>query len=177
MNGEPVRTVAPEVRLLLAIAGLLLPRSLRRDWRREWVAEFLHGFGEVRSLANIVERSRALVRAAGAISDSWTLVQINGWRRRLAELTRARATPAVLSAVALATVAWSTHGFADARQFLNRPRSDRLVLLVQPIPFMGKSARVPAAQIAGGGGEARPSRRSVCGTSSTDLPGENRFGS
>lgn len=148
MNGEAVRTIAPEVRLLLAITGLLLPRSLRRDWRREWVAEFLHGFGEVPPLASIVERSRALVRAAGAISDSWTLVQIHGWRRRLAELTRARATPAVLSAVALATVAWSTHGFADARHFLNRPRSDRLVLLVQPIPFMGKSARVPTAQIA-----------------------------
>jgi len=107
---------------------------------REWMAEFLQGFG--------AERKRALARAAGAIADSWTLLQIHGWRQRLAELARSRATPAVFSALALATAAWSTHGFQSARSFLSRPASDRVVLLMQPIPFMGKSARLPLAQIA-----------------------------
>ena len=135
-----------EIRFLLAIAAWLLPRSLRGEWRREWLAEFSHVFTEVDAHPPpAARRQRMFARAAGAFPDAWTLLKLHGLRRR-AEAAHSRLTPVVVPALLLLTLAVVTDGFQRARELLLQPESEDLVLLVQPVPFMGLSSRVPSAQ-------------------------------
>ena len=139
--------VPGEIRCLVAIAGSLLPPSLRCEWRREWLAEFYHVFSEppARPLAPAL-RGKMFMRATGAIPDSWTLLRLHGIRRRLAEGAHSRLTSVMLPALLFIALALATSGFQQARYLLLQPESDRLILLVQPMPFMGGSSRVPLAQ-------------------------------
>lgn len=141
------RLITYEIRFLLAIAAWLLPRSLRREWRREWLAEFSHVFpkGAAHPPAAALRR-RMFTCAAGAVPDAWTLLQLHGTRRRLAEAAHSRLTPIVLPALLFLTLAVGTNGFRQARDLLFQAESENLVLLVQPIPIMGWNSRVPVAQ-------------------------------
>ncbi len=142
----PSQAVPWEIRFLLAIAAWLLPRSLRGEWRREWLAEFSHVFMEVVAHPPPVAlRRRMFARAAGAFPDAWTLVKLHGLRRR-AEAAHSRLTPVVVPALLLLTLAVVTDGFQRAHELLFQPESEDLVLLVQPVPFMGLGSRVPSAQ-------------------------------
>jgi hypothetical protein len=146
-NAAMIRSIPPEVRLMLTMAGWLLPRSLRSEWKREWLAEFSEGcLGEHKHLTAIRKRRGMFSRAAGAILDSWTLTEIHGLRQRLTEAAHSRTTPVSLAAIALIAIACATHGFREARAVLSRTERADLVLLVQPVPFMGGSARVPMEQ-------------------------------
>lgn len=176
MNTAESRTIPGEIRFLLTLAGWLLPQSLRREWKREWLAEFSQVF--TATSAHSSERGqrwRMFKRAVGAVFDTWTLLQLYGIQGRLAEAAHSRVTPVVLPALVLLTIAWGTNGFQQTRDLLFRMDSDNLVLLVQPIPFMGGSSRVPVPGTGSTGGRrsresqyecCRPTRESV-GRSST----------
>jgi len=91
-----------EIRLMLAVAGRLLPCSLRLEWSREWLAEFSHAF------RGRVQRRGMFVRAAGAIPDAWTLLQECGIKRRLSEAAHSRMTTVVLPALMFFILTLST---------------------------------------------------------------------
>lgn len=70
----PVRDAPPGflTRLVLALAGALVPRTGRAGWRREWEAE----------LAAARERGRSPLRLAlGAVPDAWAVRRLVGERR------------------------------------------------------------------------------------------------
>jgi hypothetical protein len=139
------RRVPAEIRLLLGLSGWLLPRTTRRDWSREWLTEFSEAFSRGHQ-QGARQRWRMFMRACGAIPDVWTLLQLHGFRQRLAEAVHSRVTPVVVFLLALVILAVTTSNFQQARALVFEPDSDNLVLLLQPVPFMGGSCRVPVAQ-------------------------------
>ncbi len=144
MNRRAVsRSVPVEVRWLLAVAGSVLPSTLRSCWIREWYAEFWHSFGTARGL-----RRRMWARAFGSFPDAWVLLrQDYGLVRRLRDALRARSAAVILPAIAMSAVALCSGGFSRGRNLLWHDDSAGLVLIAQPVPFMGGSSRVPGTQV------------------------------
>src|SRR5579871_5650156 len=135
--------VPVEVRWLLAVASSLLPSTLRSDWIREWYAEFWHSLGPARGF-----RRRMWARALGAVPDAWVLLrQEYGLARRAHDALRSRSAPVMLLALLMSVLALCTGGFSGGRSLLFHDDSVGLVLIAQPIPFMGGSARVSGAQV------------------------------
>jgi len=130
-------------RVLLALAGALLPADLRTDWIREWRAELWH------SRRSAVRSDIALLNySLGAFADAWFLLRHEAAiSRRLAEARRSRSLPIAAMAVLLIGLSVATNGFQGGRDLLFGRDSDRLFLLAQPSPFLGSAARVPAAQV------------------------------
>ena len=127
------------IRLLLALAGGMLPPGARIDWKREWYAEFWHS-------RQLPSRRRPM-RALGAFSDAWFLVRHeHGIRSRIGELARSRCFAVAALVLLIAALALATNGFRHSRNLLVQRDSDRLFLLAQPSPFMGRAARIPEAQ-------------------------------
>ena len=136
------RAAPIEIRWLLAVAGWLLPPALRSDWLREWHAEFWHWPASDRDC-----RRRMWTRAFGAFPDAWVLLrQDYGIAKRIQDTSRSRSAPVILLALLMAATALLTSGFNRGRNLLFHDDSAGLVLVAQPIPFMGGSSRMPAAQ-------------------------------
>jgi hypothetical protein len=144
MNSRVVSQEVPvEVRWLLAVAGSLLPSTLRSDWIREWYAEFWHSLGPARGF-----RRRMRARAFGSFPDAWVLLrQDYGLVRRIQDALLSRSAPVTLLALLMSAVALCSGGFSRGRNLLFDDDSSGLVLISQPIPFMGGSSRVPGAQV------------------------------
>jgi len=87
-----------------------------------------------------------LLRAAGAVPDAWALLKDGGIQPRLTEALYSRLAAVALSALLFITLALGTRGFQQTRDLLFETESPHLVLLAQPIGFMGGQARVPLAQ-------------------------------
>lgn len=139
------RALPIEIRWLLAVAGWLLPPALRSDWLREWYAEFWHWPGSDRD-----SRRQMWTRAFGAFPDAWVLLtQDYGIATRIQDTSRSRSAPVILLALLMAAAALLTSGFNRGRNLLFHDDSAGLVLVAQPIPFMGGSSRMPAAQAPG----------------------------
>jgi len=133
------RRVPIEIRWLLATAALLLPPALRSDWLREWYAEFWHCLGSDREMR---------ARAFGAFPDAWFLLRHDyGIVWRIRDISDSRSAPVVALVLLIAAAAWVAGGFKQGRNLLFHQDSAGLVLVAQPIPFMGGSSRVPAAQV------------------------------
>src|SRR5579862_4927960 len=115
MNSRAVsRSVPVEVRWLLAVAGALLPSTLRSCWIREWYAEFWHSFGPARGL-----RRRMWARAFGSFADAWVVLrQDYGLVRRLRDALRSRCAAVVLPTLAMSSVALYSGGFSKGRNLL-----------------------------------------------------------
>jgi len=127
------------IRLLLALAGAMLPDSARTDWMREWYAEFWYS----RHSAS----GRRPMRALGAFADAWFLVRHeHGIRGRVGELLRSRSLAVAVLVFLLAALALATTGFRRSRDLLFHRDSDRVFLLNQPLPFMAGAARISPAQ-------------------------------
>jgi hypothetical protein len=135
--------IAPlEVRWLLALAGVLLPPSLRSDWLREWHSEFWHDCATSNGRASSI-------RAIGAFPDAWFLLrQDYGLLKRLRDLWQARPTPSVMLVLLIGAFTTATRGLERGRDLLFNDNSERVIVVAQRGPFMGVSARVPAAQAA-----------------------------
>ncbi|HTT61529.1 MAG TPA: hypothetical protein VMG35_06805 [Bryobacteraceae bacterium] len=131
-----------EIRSLLSIAGALLPPALRADWLREWQAEFWHWEEPGRS-----SRRRMWGRALGAFPDAWFLLRHEcGIANRVAGMLRSRACPVIALVLLLAAAALATGEFQRGRDLLFHADSADLILVAQPLPFMGGAARIPVAQ-------------------------------
>jgi hypothetical protein len=74
------------VRLLLACAGVIVPRSHRQRWREQWDAELAHyDRWLAREGQSAFDRGRrVLARAAGAIPHAATL-RLLSWSPRMIE--------------------------------------------------------------------------------------------
>jgi hypothetical protein len=143
MQPQPCsRNVPLEIRCLLAAGGVLLPPALRAGWLREWHAEVWHCPGSGPDL-----RRRLRTRALGAFPDAWALLRQNyGIARRIGDIPDSRFAPILLAILLIGAAALATGGFRRGRNLLLHDDSQGLVLVVQPLPFMGGSARIPAAQ-------------------------------
>ncbi len=131
-----------EIRWLLAAAGCLLPAALRSGWLREWHAEFWHSFGSGRGF-----RRQMCARALGAFPDAYVLLlQDYGIAKRIHDASRSRSAPVFFLALLMTAAALATDGFSGGRNLLLQDDPARLVLIAQPIPFMGGSSRIPTAQ-------------------------------
>jgi|SRR5271157_1333676 len=146
MQIQPASQGAPvEIRWLFAAAGSLLPPALRSDWLREWSAELWHFSGSGRGC-----RRQMWALACGAVPDAWVLLrQDYGIARRIHDVSQSRSAPAILFALLATAATLLTGGFSRGRDLLFHDDSAGLVLIAQPIPFMGGSSRVPAAQVEG----------------------------
>ncbi len=134
--------VPVEIRWLLAAAGLVLPPALRSEWLREWHAELCHSLG-----SGGRERRQMRVRALGAFPDAWVLLrQSYGLAMRIQDSSHSRSAPLILLALLVSAAALLTGGFDRGRKLLFRDDSAGLVLVAQPIPFMGGRSRMPATQ-------------------------------
>jgi len=134
--------VSKEIRGLLAMAGALLPPALRADWLREWQAEFWYC-----SASDRAGRRRMLRRALGAFPDAWFLLRHEcGIAHRGASMLRSRPGPVVVLVLLLAAMALATGGFKRGRSLLFDSGPADLILVAQPLPFMGGAARIPVAQ-------------------------------
>jgi len=132
------RRVPIEIRWLLATAASLLPPALRSDWLREWYAEFWHCLGSDREMR---------ARAFGAFPDAWFLLRHDyGIVWRIRDISDSRSAPVVALVLLIAATALLTGGFKQGRNLLFHQDVAGLILVTQPIPFMGWSSRVPAAQ-------------------------------
>jgi hypothetical protein len=132
-------TVPFTIRLLLALAGWMLPARARVDWKREWYAEFWHS-------RQLPSRRRPM-RAFGVFPDAWFLARHeHGIGCRLGELARSRSFAVAALIFLIAALGVATNGFRRSRDLLGQHDSDRLFLLAQPVPFMGRVARIPEAQ-------------------------------
>jgi hypothetical protein len=149
MQAEQDHPAIPfEIRLLLTLAGSLLPLDQRSEWRREWLSEFWHSF---RASCAVSDRSsfrrKMLLLALGAFQDAWTLVsQDCGFPGRIRSALQGRAAIVVLLSFLLFSLASVTNGFNDARVILSGADTANLVVIAQPVPFMGLNAHIPAAQ-------------------------------
>jgi hypothetical protein len=143
MQPQPASQHVPlEIRCLLAAGGVLLPPALRADWLREWYAEVWHSPG-----CGPDFRQRLWRRALGAFPDAWALLRQNyGIARRIGDIPYSRFGPILVATLLIAATAVATGGFRRGRSLLFDDDSQCLVLVVQPLPFMGGSARIPAAQ-------------------------------
>jgi len=137
------QAVPVEIRCLLAAAGALLPPALRSDWVREWHAEFWHSLGSGRG-----SRRRMWARALGAFPDAWVLLRHDyGIAKRIRDASHSRSALAIALALLIIAAASFTNGFSRGRDLLFHSDSAALVLIAQPIPFMGGSSPMPAAQV------------------------------
>ena len=137
------RTVPVGIRCLLATAGVLLPPAMRSAWVREWHAEFWYSLAPAHGF-----RRKMWARALGAFPDAWVLLRQDcGVARRIHEALRSRCAPIILLVLLLSVIGLLTDGFRRGRALLFHDDSAGLVLIAQPIPFMGGSARVPSAQV------------------------------
>ncbi len=131
-----------EIRWLLAAAGCLLPAALRSGWLREWHAEFWHSFGSGRGF-----RRQMCARALGAFPDAYVLLlQDYGIAKRIHDAACSRSAPVLFLALLMAAAALVTNGYSGGRNLLLHDDLAGLVLIAQPIPFLGGSSRIPAAQ-------------------------------
>src|SRR6266576_3521983 len=136
------QAVPVEIRCLLAMAGSLLSPEQRSDWLREWYAEFWHSFG-----SGCGSRRQTWARAFGAFPDAWVLLrQECGILRRIHDASHSRSAPVILLTLLLAAATLLTNGFSRGRNLVFHDDSAGLVLIAQPIPFMGGRSRMPAAQ-------------------------------
>ncbi len=143
MQAQVISQAVPvEIRCLLAAAGSLLPPALRSDWVREWNAEFWHSLGSARL------RRQMWARALGAFPDAWVLLrQDYGLVTRIHDASHSRSALVILLALLMIATTSFTNGFSRGRNLLFHSDSAGLVLIAQPIPFMGGSSRMPAAQV------------------------------
>jgi len=134
--------VPVEIRCLLAMAGSLLSPPQRSDCLREWYAEFWHSSG-----SGCGSRRQMWARAFGAFPDAWVLLrQECGILRRIHDAAHSRSAPVILLTLLMAAATLLTNGFIRGRNLLLHDDSAGLVLIAQPIPFMGGRSRLPAAQ-------------------------------
>jgi hypothetical protein len=130
------------------LAALLLPRSAREDWKREWKAEVWHRRASLhrRGALDPVARADLALRVLGAVRDALAVrrAALDGDAAASGTLTMPllRAAAAVV-VLALAT-ALPTLGFAAARS-VGRPF---------PALLVAAAAAVTAALLAAGGSAA-----------------------
>ncbi|MGO9255705.1 MAG: hypothetical protein ACLQU1_05315 [Bryobacteraceae bacterium] len=132
----------PESALLLRAAAALVPSDRREEWRREWHAELWWW------LSSTPDPSRLVLahHCAGAVVDAFWLRAGAGFSVRdwLALPINRLAVPALL----LVLLAAASGGFRHTRVALFATAPDRLVILTEIGPFMGKVMALPPARAA-----------------------------
>ena len=141
-----------EIRCLLAAAGYLLPLNRRADWLKEWFAEVWHWLEEhaERGSPGRIVRWTLFKRSLGCFVDAWFLVRSEeGAGRRLKEATESPWAAIGPIALLLLFLAFPTRAFQHSLALLKSVfdgQSGSVILVSQPVPFMGGSARVPRDQ-------------------------------
>jgi hypothetical protein len=141
-----------ETRWLLAAAGYLLPLDRRSDWLKEWFAEVWHWLQEQsdRGSPGRIIRWVLFRRSVGSLADAWFLLRSEeGTRRRLKEATESPWAAIGSIALLLLFLAFQTRAFQESFALLKKAfdgQSGSVILVSQPVPFMGGSARVPREQ-------------------------------
>lgn len=130
----------PESALLLWAAALLVPRGRRADWRREWEAELWWW----RSSTPDPTRFALARHVRGALADA-SCLRFEERPRIDFSLPALRLAVPVLLAILLAPY---SGGFRHMRRALFAATPDRLVILNEVGPFMGKILPLPAASMA-----------------------------
>lgn len=142
-----------ESRLLLFAASVLVPRTLREDWRMEWDGEIWWWITTQPEAAHTGRERLALAfHCAGAISDGFCL-----WfedEQRLPRLRTVLQGPRACLAAGVSLVALIgvlSAGFENTRRSLQAtfsPRNPQLAILSQAGPFMGQRLGVPPLKVA-----------------------------
>jgi hypothetical protein len=152
-DGDSFKHAIPfETRCLLAAAGCLLPLNRRPDWLKEWFAEVWHWLDEQSDRGSPGRLVRCVLfrRSLGSLVDAWFLLRSEeGTRRRLKEATESPWAAIGSIALVLLFLAFQTRAFQESFTLLKRVfdgQSGSVILLSQPVPFMGGSARVPREQ-------------------------------
>jgi len=131
-------------RLLVAAASRILPAAQRADWVREWDAEIWHA-----EHAGLMSAATLQTRALGAFADaSFVLRHERAVGIRLHEVKSSRSASLAVLIVLAAMLAFASHGLQSGRALLFSAEANRIFLLAQPGPFMGRWARVLPAQAA-----------------------------
>jgi hypothetical protein len=132
----------PESALLLRAAAALVPADLREDWRREWHAELWWWLSSTPDPARLALAHHCL----GALIDAFHLRAGAGFSLRdwLARPLVRLALPALL----LALLAAASGGFRHTRRALFQTAPDRLAILTETAPFMGRTFALPPARLA-----------------------------
>jgi hypothetical protein len=127
----------PESALLLRLAAALVPDDQREDWRREWHAELWWW------LSSSPDPSRLpLARhCCGALIDAFWLRA--GAPFSLSDFLARPALRLAVPAVLLALVALLSGGFRHTRRALFAAAPERLAILTETGPFMGKLMPLP----------------------------------
>lgn len=142
----------PEARFLLAAATLLVPRSLRADWRREWNAE-LWWWIECRPHAgrSLSERIALLGHLRGAFTDARRLrAEDDAMLDWLSQAKRGPSAWIAIASLLFVIAGLLTQGFAETRRAFGGvplPHSDRLAVISQTGPFMGARFGVSPAKV------------------------------
>jgi hypothetical protein len=139
--------------MLLSAASILVPRSLRADWRREWEGEIWWWIVTQPGAAHtLAERLALAFHCAGAVSDGFSL-----WLDDEDRVVRLRAVlggPGACLAAGLLLIGLIgvlSGGFANTRRSLQAtfwPRNSELAILSQTSPFMGQRYGVPPLKVA-----------------------------
>lgn len=141
-----------ETRCLLAAAGYLLPLNRRPDWLKEWLAEVWHWLEEQAERGSPGRTVRWVLfqRSLGSFVDAWLLLRSEeGARRRLKEATESPWAAIGPTALLLLFLALPTRAFQESLELLKSVFDGQfgsVILVSQPVPFMGGSARVPREQ-------------------------------
>jgi hypothetical protein len=141
-----------ETRCLLATAGYLLPLNRRPDWLKEWFAEVWHWLEEQaeQGSSDRIVRWVLFRKSLGSFVDAWFLLRSEeGTRRRLKEATESPWAAIGSIALLLLFLAFETRAFQESLALLKKVfdgQSGTVILVSQPVPFMGGSARVPREQ-------------------------------
>ena len=152
-DGDAWKHAIPfETRCLLAAAGYLLPLNRRPDWLKEWFAEVWHWLEEQaeQGSSDRIVRCVLFQRSLGSFVDAWSLLRLEeGARRRLKEATESPWVAIGQIVLLLLFLAFPTHAFQESLKLLKRVFDGQfgaVILVSQPVPFMGGSARVPREQ-------------------------------
>lgn len=130
-------------RLLLWVAGRLVPASQRNDWTREWQGELWHWMAEQSATGRYAEaRPAMLSHATGAFQDAFYL-RLQQWEPLREKLVYAGSPQFCLSCciLVLAVIAATSGFFERTRQLagtLPYRDPDRLAILTQRGLFMGQ---------------------------------------
>jgi hypothetical protein len=136
-----------ELRLLLTAAGVLVPRHLRGDWRREWDAE-VWWYLQSRGAFDLRGRSQLAVRCCGAFADGWSIRMEEG--QGLREMARHPAACLAVPMLLLVIIGIASGGFRHTRQALEGLRltdAGHVAALFQTGPFMGQRYGVAPAKV------------------------------
>ena len=130
----------------VAIGGYILGRDSRSADARKLKVLQAQTASEHSDLL-VSQRRELWGRAFGAFPDAWVLLgQEYGILRRIHDASHSRSAPVILLTLLMAAATLLTNGFIRGRNLLLHDDSAGLVLIAQPIPFMGGRSRMPAAQ-------------------------------